>query len=208
MYVSPPPSFLETAFLPLTYSSVSGCLDRKTSFPLSASPQTSSPAPAHSARVALMTDLVYNSRKRGGDSADRYFKATEMIAGVKDMRFQAIMPDTLHWLGVQKIDNMISMVSPSLHSFTCIDNFISRAKADVQSDMKYNAIVDSGIPILKRYDIPDHLIPPVCPFCFHLLLFSLPLDPIPVTSTKVQRLSISSSRELMSRIHKWRSTPR
>jgi hypothetical protein len=34
-----------------------------------------------------------------------------MIAGVKDMRFQAIMPDTLHWLGVQKIDNMISMVS-------------------------------------------------------------------------------------------------
>lgn len=57
-----------------------------------------------------MTDLVYNSRKRGGDSADRYFKATEMIAGVKDMRFQAIMPDTLHWLGVQKIDNMISMV--------------------------------------------------------------------------------------------------
>lgn len=27
--------------------------------------------------------------------------------------------------------------------------------------MKYNAIVDSGIPILKRYDIPEHLIPPV-----------------------------------------------
>ena len=25
---------------------------------------------------------------------------------------------------------------------------------------KYNAIVDSGIPILKRYDIPEHLIPP------------------------------------------------
>ena len=68
---------------------------------------------ARSARAKLMTDLVYNSRKRGGDSADRYFKATEMIAGVKDMRFQAIMPDTLHWLGVQKIDNMISMVSHS-----------------------------------------------------------------------------------------------
>jgi GTP cyclohydrolase II len=63
-----------------------------------------------------MTDLVYNSRKRGGDSADRYFKATEMIAGVKDMRFQAIMPDTLHWLGVQKIDNMISMVRPCFSS--------------------------------------------------------------------------------------------
>jgi GTP cyclohydrolase II len=58
-------------------------------------------------------DLVYNSRKRTGDTADRYFKATELIAGVKDMRFQALMPDVLHWLGVQKIDNMISMVSPA-----------------------------------------------------------------------------------------------
>jgi hypothetical protein len=70
---------------------------------------------SRSARATLISDLVYNSRKRGGDSADRYFKATEMIAGVKDMRFQAIMPDTLHWLGVQKIDNMISMVRPFLH---------------------------------------------------------------------------------------------
>lgn len=81
--------------------------------------------------------LVYNLRKRGGDSADKYFKSTEMIAGVKDMRFQALMPDVLHWLGIRKIDNMVSM-----------------------SDMKYDAIVNSGIPILRRYDIPEHLIPP------------------------------------------------
>jgi GTP cyclohydrolase II len=47
------------------------------------------------------------------------------------MRFQALMPDVLHWLGITKIDNMVSM-----------------------SDMKYNAIVQSGIPILRRYDIP------------------------------------------------------
>ena len=53
--------------------------------------------------------LVYNLRKRGGDSADKYFKSTELIAGVKDMRFQALMPDVLHWLGITKIDNMISM---------------------------------------------------------------------------------------------------
>jgi GTP cyclohydrolase II len=53
--------------------------------------------------------LVYNLRKRGGDSADKYFRATELIAGVKDMRFQALMPDVLHWLGVKKVDNMISM---------------------------------------------------------------------------------------------------
>jgi len=53
--------------------------------------------------------LVYNLRKRGGDSADKYFRATEMIAGVKDMRFQALMPDVLHWLGIKKINNMVSM---------------------------------------------------------------------------------------------------
>ncbi|KAJ7066995.1 GTP cyclohydrolase N terminal-domain-containing protein [Mycena amicta] len=81
--------------------------------------------------------LVYNLRKRGGDSADKYFKSTEMIAGVKDMRFQALMPDVLHWLGIKKIDHMVSM-----------------------SNMKYDAIVKSGIPILRRYDIPEHLIPP------------------------------------------------
>ncbi|KAH9057481.1 GTP cyclohydrolase N terminal-domain-containing protein [Lactarius vividus] len=80
--------------------------------------------------------LVYNLRKRGGDSADKYFRATELVAGVKDMRFQALMPDVLHWLGIKKIDNMVSM-----------------------SDMKYDAIVQSGIPILKRYDIPEYLIP-------------------------------------------------
>jgi len=81
--------------------------------------------------------LVYNLRKRGGDSADKYFKSTELIAGVKDMRFQALMPDVLHWLGIRKIDNMVSM-----------------------SDMKYDAIVQSGIPIIRRYDIPEHLLPP------------------------------------------------
>jgi len=80
---------------------------------ITALPSLEQPSVAALAPLELMTDLVYNSRKRGGDSADRYFKATEMIAGVKDMRFQAIMPDTLHWLGVQKIDNMISMVSHS-----------------------------------------------------------------------------------------------
>ena len=53
--------------------------------------------------------LVYNLRKRAGDTADKYFKSTELIAGVKDMRFQALMPDVLHWLGIRKIDNMVSM---------------------------------------------------------------------------------------------------
>lgn len=80
--------------------------------------------------------LVYNARKRGEDVATNYFKRTEDIAGVKDMRFQALMPDILHWLGIKHITNMISM-----------------------SDMKYDAIVDSGIPIKNRYEIPAGLIP-------------------------------------------------
>jgi GTP cyclohydrolase II len=95
--------------------------------------------------------LVYNLRKRGGDSADKYFKSTEMVAGVKDMRFQALMPDILHWLGITKIDNMVSM-----------------------SDMKYDAIVKSGIPIKKRYDIPGSLFP--FSFSFFLSYYQLFFD--------------------------------
>ncbi|KAF2095180.1 GTP cyclohydrolase II [Rhizodiscina lignyota] len=80
--------------------------------------------------------LVYNARKRGADRASEYFKRTENIAGVKDMRFQALMPDILHWLGITKIDRMLSM-----------------------SNMKHDAIVEQGIPIHERVPIPDELIP-------------------------------------------------
>jgi GTP cyclohydrolase II len=82
--------------------------------------------------------LVYNARKRqeGGDRADAYFHRTECVAGVQDMRFQELMPDALHWLGITKIDQFVSM-----------------------SDMKYNAITKSGIAIEKRVPIPDELIP-------------------------------------------------
>lgn len=59
--------------------------------------------------LTLIQYLVYNARKRGSDRASEYFKRTENIAGVKDMRFQALMPDILHWLGIKKIDRMLSM---------------------------------------------------------------------------------------------------
>ncbi|PWN52500.1 hypothetical protein IE53DRAFT_326546 [Violaceomyces palustris] len=80
--------------------------------------------------------LVYNARKRGSDSASNYFKRTENIAGVKDMRFQALMPDVLHWLGITNVTNWISM-----------------------SNMKHDAAVNSGITIKNRYEIPAELIP-------------------------------------------------
>uniref|UniRef100_A0A7S0QT65 GTP cyclohydrolase II n=2 Tax=Cryptomonas curvata TaxID=233186 RepID=A0A7S0QT65_9CRYP len=82
--------------------------------------------------------LVYNARKRqeGGDRAETYFHRTACVAGVEDMRFQELMPDSLHWLGITKIDDLVSM-----------------------SDMKYNAIVGSGIQVLNRVAIPDELIP-------------------------------------------------
>ncbi|KAK0116438.1 Uracil-regulated protein 1, variant 2 [Cadophora gregata] len=80
--------------------------------------------------------LVYNARKRGADRASEYFKRTENIAGVKDMRFQALMPDILHWLGIKKIDRMLSM-----------------------SNMKHDAIVGQGIPIHERVELPESWIP-------------------------------------------------
>jgi len=82
--------------------------------------------------------LVYNARKRqeGGDRAETYFHRTACVAGVEDMRFQELMPDALHWLGIKKIDKLVSM-----------------------SDMKYNAITGSGIKVLERVAIPDDLIP-------------------------------------------------
>jgi hypothetical protein len=95
--------------------------------------------------------LVYNLRKRGGDSADKYFKSTELIAGVKDMRFQALMPDVLHWLGITKIDNMVSM--SDMFVLCPIFRFYD-IQIKVSHRRKYNAIVQAGIPIIRRYDIP------------------------------------------------------
>lgn len=82
--------------------------------------------------------LVYNARKRNraGDTAEEYFHRTECVAGVQDMRFQQLMPDVLQWLGITRIDNFISM-----------------------SDMKHDAIVQSGIKIVNRVPIPDEMIP-------------------------------------------------
>jgi GTP cyclohydrolase II len=82
--------------------------------------------------------LVYNARKRqeGGDQASTYFERTECVAGVQDARFQQLMPDVLHWLGITRIDRFVSM-----------------------SNMKYDAIVGSGIDIGERVPIPDELIP-------------------------------------------------
>jgi GTP cyclohydrolase II len=82
--------------------------------------------------------LVYNARKRqeGGDRADKYFLRTECVAGVQDMRFQELMPDVLHWLGIRKIHRLVSM-----------------------SNDKYDAITGSGIEVGTRVKIPDALVP-------------------------------------------------
>jgi GTP cyclohydrolase II len=82
--------------------------------------------------------LVYNARKRqdGGDRAATYFARTECVAGVQDMRFQELMPDVLHWLGIRRIDRFASM-----------------------SDMKFKPIVESGIEVVQRVEIPPELIP-------------------------------------------------
>jgi GTP cyclohydrolase II len=83
--------------------------------------------------------LVYNARKRqeGGDSAATYFERTECVAGVQDARFQQLMPDVLVWLGINRIDRLMSM-----------------------SNMKYDAITAAGIEVVERVAIPDGLVPP------------------------------------------------
>jgi len=83
--------------------------------------------------------LVYNARKRqpGGDQASTYFARTECVAGVQDARFQQLMPDTLNWLGVRRIDRLVSM-----------------------SNLKYDALVGAGIEIGTRVPIPPELVPP------------------------------------------------
>jgi GTP cyclohydrolase II len=82
--------------------------------------------------------LVYNARKRQeeGDAAAAYFERTECVAGVQDARFQQLMPDVIHWLGLRRIDRFLSM-----------------------SDMKYDALTGQGIDIVERVPIPDDLIP-------------------------------------------------
>ena len=82
--------------------------------------------------------LVYNARKRqeGGDVASAYFERTECVAGVQDARFQQLMPDAIHWLGIRRIDRFVSM-----------------------SDMKYDALVEQGVEVVERVPLPDELVP-------------------------------------------------
>jgi GTP cyclohydrolase II len=58
------------------------------------------------------------------------------VAGVQDARFQQLMPDTLNWLGLRRIDRLVSM-----------------------SDMKYDALVGQGIEVVERIPLPDELVP-------------------------------------------------
>ena len=71
-----------------------------------------------------------------GDTAETYFRRTECIAGVQDMRFQELMPDVFHWLGISRIDRWVSM-----------------------SNMKHEALRAQGIEIVDQVAIPEGLIP-------------------------------------------------
>jgi len=81
---------------------------------------------------------VYNARKaqKGGDTAENYFKQTESIAGIRDARFQEMMPDVLLWLGIRRIDWLLSMSSD-----------------------KYDAITAGGIEVMQRVALPDMYVP-------------------------------------------------
>jgi len=80
---------------------------------------------------------VYNARinQEGGDRPEMYFHHTEAIAGIRDARFQTMMPDVLNWLGLRRIDWLCSM-----------------------SNEKYEAITSAGIRVMQRVDLPEDFI--------------------------------------------------
>jgi GTP cyclohydrolase II len=52
------------------------------------------------------------------------------------MRFQALMPDVFHWLGIRRIDRWVSM-----------------------SNDKRDALEAQGIEVVEQLAIPDRLVP-------------------------------------------------
>jgi GTP cyclohydrolase II len=80
---------------------------------------------------------VYNARvnQEGGDRPEMYFHHTEQIAGIRDARFQTMMPDVLNWMGLRRIDWLCSM-----------------------SNEKYEAITGAGIQVMRRVDLPEDYI--------------------------------------------------
>lgn len=80
---------------------------------------------------------VYNARinQAGGDRSDTYFHHTEAVAGIRDARFQTMMPDALNWMGIKRIDWLCSM-----------------------SNEKYEAIVGAGITVMERVSLPEDYI--------------------------------------------------
>jgi GTP cyclohydrolase II len=55
---------------------------------------------------------------------------------VQDMRFQELMPDVFHWLGIRRIDRWVSM-----------------------SNVKRDALEAQGIEVVEQLAIPDRLVP-------------------------------------------------
>ncbi len=76
------------------------------------------------------------SARRAATRPPQYFERTECVAGVQDARFQQLMPDAVHWLGLKRIDRFVSM-----------------------SDMKHDALTAQGVEIVERVPIPDELVP-------------------------------------------------
>ena len=91
---------------------------------------------ARARRSHQIPRLYARKRHEDGDEASAYFERTECVAGVQDARFQQLMPDVIHWLGLKRIDRFISM-----------------------SDMKYDALTGQGVEIVERVAIPDDMIP-------------------------------------------------
>src|SRR2546430_17248224 len=54
----------------------------------------------------------------------------------QDVRFQELVPDVFHWLGIRRIDRWVSM-----------------------SNMKHGAVRAQGVDIVERVALPERLVP-------------------------------------------------
>jgi len=80
--------------------------------------------------------LVYNARKKVGDSVDNFFEQQRKVAGADDARLYELIPDVLLWIGV-----------------TVIDKFVST------SAQKAEAVVAAGIEIREVTGLPERFVP-------------------------------------------------
>ena len=97
--------------------------------------------------------LVYNARRSStkGDLAEDYFRRTSQVAGVEDLRMQALSADVLHWLGVTRIATWVSMSNLKSDALRAAGIAIDGIRELPEARIPRNAGVEIGAKIAAGY---------------------------------------------------------